>query len=164
MSALSGYISSANPSSGLVAKSEFKQEVDIAELKKMAHKMGLSPDIYDMLESFEECKYTLESKSMELNALQALAMESDDENITDLREQLFVVTKLLYSDIIEDIMKEPGYQINAKDSSYLDDDFKSDMSKGNMFQQMRIYMNKRKRYKEQLTKIKKRLKENMDLL
>lgn len=154
---------------GLVSNADYAGNSDIDQMKQMASKMGLMPDIHDMLEAFEECKLVLTTKALELNALQALAMESDDENITELREQLFVVTKLLYSDIIEDIIKESVDSEAKKErvtgfvGGFQDGNVKADLSRGNIFQKMRIYMNKRSKYKKDLKKIKKRLKENMDL-
>ena len=142
-----------------------KKTIDINELKNLAKKMGLTPDVRDMIDAFTECRQTLEKKSLELNILATIAMESDDENISELREQMFTVVKLLYSDIIVDIMKDHnnGY-VSEYDgySSYLGE--QSVLSKQSILNRMRTYINNRSKYKEQLAIIKKRLKKNMELL
>ena len=91
-------------------------------------------------------------------------MESRDKNISDLREQLFAVVKMVHSDILDEVMaefdnqdkweeragpvhglvgggaiKHPGASVSTFDESYI--------SKYDILERMRRYLNKRAEYK-----------------
>jgi len=140
--------------------------IDFQSLIDKSRKMGLTPDIRDMIISFEDCKNILKAKEVELDTLQAIVMESDDENISTLREELFIVAKLLYSDVIEDVIKREVNDTEVKMDNHFDINEKSvaaDVTSWNIINRISEYRRKRRIYSENLTKIKKRLKENVGL-
>lgn len=93
-----------------VAMSEgpFKPSIEqlVNEIKGNTDNIGLTPEIRTLLKDVESIKYSLEVKNAELSILEAMAMESNDENIVELREQLFSLVKLLYSDKIQELSEQ----------------------------------------------------------
>lgn len=150
----------------MAAKRTNNDNVSANELKNSARKMGLIPEIRDMIVNFQECQNILEVKSLELNLLESLTMDSDDENVVELREQLFAVTKLLYSDVIAEAVREEQLKSNTKpdDVGFSSDIVvKIDMNKNSILNRLRTYIYKRSLYHENIKKIKKRLKEDIGL-
>ena len=145
----------------------------IMELKKEAEKMGLTPEIYDLIETHKECQKSLQKQAIKLGLLQAFAMESIDENVVELRNQLFTVVTLLYSDKIDESIKELITQddsvamldtdIGIKFDSSGSNEVKEDCSRYDIITRMKEYMRKRGHYKTQLADIKRNLKYNMGL-
>ena len=82
-----------------------------------ASRMGLTSDIRDMIDDVGELKAILHKKNAELDILELLAMYSDDDNIIELREQLFVTVKLIHSDIIITMIAERENEMGHDDSS-----------------------------------------------
>ena len=74
------------------------------DVLEKAKRLGLTHEIHDLVNDVKTMHEVLSKKSMELNALEALAWESDDENITELRNQLLAATKLVYSDLVADVV------------------------------------------------------------
>jgi len=128
-----------------------------------AEKMGLTFDIRDLLDGFNDYKQQLEVKARELSILEAIAMESKDENIRELREQLFMTVKLIHSDEITEVENAynkretvasgltfttnvRGGRIGGNMSVEEDDD--DTISKYAVMERMRRYLNRRAEYKQ----------------
>lgn len=86
----------------------FKPNIEniVNDIKSNADNIGLTPEIRTLLKEVENIKYKLEVKNAELSILEAMAMESNDENVVELREQLFTLVKLLYSDKIQELSEQ----------------------------------------------------------
>jgi len=135
------------------------------ELVERAHKAGLTPEIRDIIESLDESRRILTKKNFELNILETLAMESDDENISDLREQLFTTVKLVHQDIVNEIMISE-YRDDALEPDFgWDESVKIDMSRDRnvLHQKVRTWFYKRREMRAKLKQYKKKLKIKMDL-
>lgn len=133
------------------------------ELVERAHKIGLVPEIKDIIESLDESRRILTKKNFELNILETLAMESDDENVSHLREQLFTTVKLVHQDLVNEIMINE-YRDDALDpESGWDSNVKIDMGRDALHHKVRRWFYKRKEMREKLKQYKKNLKTNMDL-
>ena len=139
-----------------------RREMDIMEtanaLVREARKMGLSAEAHDVVERFEGIRQELIMKSRELATIEAIAMESNDENIIDLREQLFLAVKLIHSDSIKEVMEE--YDEQDQYSDYDEDCIEVsksvNISRYDILERVRIYLNKRVAYKEIKELMKKR--------
>ena len=133
------------------------------ELVEKAQKAGFTPEIKDMIDSIDEARKVLTKKNFELNILETLAMESTDENVSELREQLFTTVRLVHQDLVNEIMIHE-YRDDALEptSVYID---KSDIysNRDNLIQKVRTWFYKRKEMREQLKQYKKNLKTSMDL-
>ena len=68
-------------------------------------KMGLVPEIKELSEQVEEVASKLKYKTHELEVLEVLAMESTNENVCELRTQLFTMVKLVHQNEIDQLMK-----------------------------------------------------------
>lgn len=132
-------------------------EDNVRTLVNDAEKMGLTPEIRNLLEDFGEYKNRLEKKVQELSIIEAVAMESMDENVVDLREQLFMAVKLIHSDEIAEVIKEYAAREQHVDSGLTfsmgtDFDVKEDgrdtIRKYDVIERMRRYLNKRAEYKK----------------
>jgi len=134
------------------------------ELIERAHETGLTPEIKDIIESVDDARRILTKKNFELNILETLAMESTDENISDLREQLFTTVKLVHQDLVNEIMVREYRDDGLEPSSVYGD--KIDMGDdrdGRITQKVRIWFFKRKEMREKLKQYKKNLKTKMDI-
>ncbi len=134
------------------------------ELIERAHETGLTPEIKDIIESVDEARRILTKKNFELNILETLAMESTDENISDLREQLFTTVKLVHQDLVNEIMVRE-YRDDGLESGF-DSNVKMDMGDdrdGRLTQKVRMWFYKRKEMREKLKQYKKNLKTKMDI-
>lgn len=139
---------------------------EIEKLKKEAERMELTPEIRDLVEAHKKLQTKLQEKATKLGILEAIAMESMDENIVELRNQLFTVVTLLYSDKIDEIIKEQATQevnppgLDGDMGMVFDDrgDVKEDCPKYDIINRMREYLTKRTRYKKQLATLKRDLK------
>jgi len=131
------------------------------ELVERAHKVGLVPEIRDIIESLDESRRILTKKNFELNILETLAMESDDQNISDLREQLFTTVKLVHQDLVNEIMISE-YRDDALESGF-DDSVKIDMGRDALHHKVRRWFYKRKEMRGKLKQYKKNLKTKMNI-
>lgn len=133
------------------------------ELVERAHKIGLVPEIKDIIESLDESRRILTKKNFELNILETLAMESDDENVSHLREQLFTTVKLVHQDLVNEIMINE-YRDDALDpESGWDSNVKIDMGRDALHHKVRRWFYKRKEMRGKLKQYKKNLKIKMDI-
>lgn len=133
------------------------------ELVERAHKIGLVPEIKDIIESLDESRRILTKKNFELNILETLAMESDDENVSHLREQLFTTVKLVHQDLVNEIMINE-YSDDALDpESGWDSNVKIDMGRDALHHKVRRWFYKRKEMRGKLKQYKKNLKIKMDI-
>ena len=152
---------------GSSAQSEGIRTLSVDELQRelieKAQKAGFTPEIKDMIDSIDEARKVLTKKNFELNILETLAMESTDENVSELREQLFTTVRLVHQDLVNEIMIHE-YRDDALEptSVYID---KSDIysNRDNLIQKVRTWFYKRKEMREQLKQYKKNLKTSMDL-
>lgn len=139
-----------------------RREDDIIEnvnaLVTEARKMGLSSDVHEVVERFDEVRQELIAKSRELAVIESIAMESSDENIIDLREQLFLAVKLIHSDSIKDVMEEYEEQdmYVDYDENCIEESTTANISRYDILERVRIYLNKRAAYKEIKELMKKR--------
>lgn len=68
-------------------------------------KIGLVPEIKELAEQVEDVAQKLKYKTHELEVLEVLAMESTNENVCELRTQLFTMVKLVHQNEIDQLMK-----------------------------------------------------------
>lgn len=80
--------------------------IDIDELEKQAEKIGFGPELKDIIEEVAVIHTKLKKKNLELSLLEIIAMESIDENISDLRQQLFTTVRLIHGDEIQEILND----------------------------------------------------------
>ena len=95
--------------SGLPAPGNLRSndtDSNIRALIEKASRMGLTEDIRDMVDDVNTLKAILYKKSYEMDMLELIVMHSDDDNIIELREQLFATVKLVHSDILQALMAE----------------------------------------------------------
>lgn len=177
MNYASGSASMAIPKSQMVTgpTDMFEQKqysiYEIEKLSKEAERMGLTPEIRDLVEAHKECQKKLQEKAIKLGLLEAFAMESMDENVVELRNQLFTVITLLYSDKIDEMMREQitqessAVEFDSDINKVFDDrgDVKEDCPKYDIVSRMKGYLIKRRRYKSQLASLKKKAKNNAGL-
>ncbi len=92
-------------SSGLTGSIR-REDTDSAVLNliEKASRLGMTDDIREMVDDVDRLKEILNKKAAELDILEILAMQSDDENISELREQLFATVKLIHSDVIQEMV------------------------------------------------------------
>lgn len=139
------------PGQGEGARRVEMTEDTVRTLINDAEKMGLTPDVRNLLEDFDEYKKRLEVKVQELSIIEAIAMESMDENVKDLREQLFTVVKLIHSDKIAEVVNEFKNRDRSggftSDSSMKEQASNNTISKYDIMERMRRYLNKRSDYK-----------------
>lgn len=142
-----------------------KQTVDDLqrELVERAHETGLTPEIKDMIDSVDEARRILTKKNFELNILETLAMESTDENVSDLREQLFTTVKLIHQDLVNEIMIREYREDGLDPFVYIDKMDIGDDRDGRITQKVRMWFFKRKEMREKLKQYKKNLKTKLDL-
>ena len=134
------------------------------ELVKKAHETGLTPEIKDMIDSVDEARRILTKKNFELNILETLAMESTDENISDLREQLFTTVKLVHQDLVNEIMIREYREDALEPSSVYGEKIDMDNDRHGVYtQKVRTWFYKRKEMREKLKQYKKNLKIKMDI-
>ena len=134
------------------------------ELVEKAQKIGFTPEIKDMIDSIDEARKVLTKKNFELNILETLAMESTDENVSELREQLFITVRLVHQDLVNEIMIREYRDDGLEPSSiYVDKMDMGDDRDGRITQKVRTWFYKRKEMREKLKQYKKNLKTNMDL-
>ena len=96
-------------SAGMASKELKREETPIPgvdELKRQAERIGFGPEIKDLVDDIEELRDQVRKKNLELSLLEVAAMESRDENVTDLREQLFTTVKLIHGEEIEEILND----------------------------------------------------------
>ena len=153
---------------GSSAQSEGIRTLSVDELQRelieKAQKAGFTPEIKDMIDSIDEARKVLTKKNFELNILETLAMESTDENVSELREQLFITVRLVHQDLVNEIMIREYRDDGLEPSSVYGD--KMDMCDdrdGRITQKVRTWFYKRKEMREKLKQYKKNLKTNMDL-
>ena len=99
----------ASSMSGMASKELKREEKPIPgldELKRQAERIGFGPEIKDLVNDIEELRDQVRRKNLELALLEVAAMESRDENVTDLREQLFTTVKLIHGEEIEEILND----------------------------------------------------------
>lgn len=149
-------------SRGLISKSEFS---GLYQLQKQAEKMGLMPEIKELADGVNELSELIQRKNYELSILEALAMESPDENITELRNQLFLTVKLIHSKEVEALLNDANAErrFSNHDHDYYDSDVKSpgDQAKEfktGLFSRLREAYGKRKVLKKELKKVKENFK------
>lgn len=133
------------------------------QLKKQAEKMGLTPEIKELAEGVEELSELIQRKNYELSILEAFALESPDENITDLRNQLFLAVKLIHSDEIETLLNDADTERRFSNHSHLDSNVKlyhdeAKEFKAGLFSRIRNAYDKRKSLKKELKKVKENFK------
>jgi hypothetical protein len=125
------------------------------ELKKVSEKIGLTPEIQDIIDSVETSHISLRKKINELKFLQAIAMESMDDNIVVLRTQLFATVKLIHNDLLQELMGKQEIAIEVEvdfgiGSNNKEDHFdeKKNISKNSVWNNIRNYVKIRKEYKK----------------
>ena len=114
-------------SAGMTIMSDAKREVAtssvlIDDLKEHADKIGFDPEIKELMEKVDSLSNDIKKKNFELMLLEVIAMESYDDNVKDLREQLFTAVKLIHSEDIEELMK----------NDYIKSQFFSDNQQGHI--------------------------------
>lgn len=137
------------------------------ELISRAKKAGMTPEIRDLIETFDESRKILIKKNFELNILETLAMESTDENISDLREQLFTTVKLVHPEIINEMMIQEYKEdaLEPFDWGDADTDMHIDMGydRNKLHQKIRTWYFKKKEMRNKLKQYKKNLKIKMNI-
>lgn len=133
------------------------------ELVEKAQKAGFTPEIKDMIDSIDEARKILTKKNFELNIIETLAMESTDENVSELREQLFTTVRLVHQDLVNEIMIHEYRDEALEPHSVYGDKADIYSNRDNLLQKVRVWFYKRKEMREQLKQYKKNLKTNMDL-
>lgn len=81
-------------------------DINIKELTRQAEKIGFSSELKVLVEDVGKIHDELKRKNLELSLLEIIAMESIDENVSDLRQQLFATVRLIHGDEIEEILKD----------------------------------------------------------
>ena len=76
------------------------------ELYNHALRAGTTGEIKELLEKTNELKTELFLKNQEFELLEMLAMESDNENIVQLRNELFALVKLIHDDDLKQLMSD----------------------------------------------------------
>ncbi len=90
-------------------------DINIDELMRQAEKIGFDPELKTLIEGIDKVHTALKRKNLELSLLEIVAMESPDENISDLRQQLFTAVKLIHGDEIEELLNDDR-QVNRLSS------------------------------------------------
>lgn len=131
---------------------------DHRDLIEKARRMGITHEIKDLIDQVRDMERVLIEKNYELDVLEMLAMESDDENIINLREQLFTTVKLVHTDLINELGQELQYRLR-------DDIIKADMapqvgsnSNENLLRRARDWYFKHKQIRKEMKVVKERLK------
>jgi len=137
------------------------------QLKKQAEKMGLTPEIKELTSEVDELSELIQRKNYELTILEAFAMESPDENVTELRNQLFLTVKLIHSEEIEILLKDADMEKRFTNHGYHDSDVKMhhDQSrefKDSLFSRIRGAYNKRKALKKEIKSLKEHFKRRQE--
>lgn len=133
----------------------------IHQLKKNSGTMGLTNEVRSLLEEVENIKYNLEVKNMELSVLEAIAMESNDENVVELREQLFSLVKMIYSDKIHELSNqtikqqrlEPSPMFNGVEAKPLNYKNKETISNGSVFDRIHSFFRIRNKHKKGIAQL-----------
>jgi len=81
-------------------------DINIEDLAQQAEKIGFDPEIRALIDGIEKIHNDLKKKNLELCFLEIVAMESTDENIADLRQQLFTAVRLIHGDEIEGLLND----------------------------------------------------------
>lgn len=87
-------------------------------LADMTNKLEVGDDLIDLHDDIQQLSTKLRHKSAEYVTLEALALYSDDENIVELRKQLFFTTKMIYGDLVTEFSRE--YAENTQDAEVED--------------------------------------------
>ncbi len=124
----------------------------VRNIKESVDMVGLTPEIKELLEEVDSIKYKLEVKTTELAILEAIAMESTDENVAELREQLFTLVKLLYSDKIVElstnfIRNRPGMLSYDMDSGG-ETKPEREITRGSILNRISNFFEKRRKHKK----------------
>ena len=125
-----------------------------------SEKMGLDSEVRNIIDVMDECREKILVKANEISMLEAIAMESKDENIKELREQLFAVVKMVHSDLLTEVETE-YYNRNRSlnlnhgvvgSKSNIDDPSQTSISTYDILERMRRYLNRRAQYKQFMRK------------
>lgn len=87
-------------------------------LADMTNKLEVGDDLIDLHDDVQQLSTKLRHKSAEYVTLEALALYSHDENIVELRNQLFFTTKMIYGDLVTEFSRE--YAENTQDAEVED--------------------------------------------
>lgn len=119
-----------------------------------SEKMGLDSEVRDIIDTLDDCREKLTRKADEISMLEAIAMESKDDNIKELREQLFAVVKMVHSDLLAEVANEYYDREGQRSSVFIGSRSSPDVSsqppvsKYDILERMRRYLNNRAQYKE----------------
>jgi hypothetical protein len=82
----------------------------VQELRNYADKLDLGDDIAGALAAIEEQSLFLRRKMLEMALLEFLAFNSTEPSILQARKKLFMVTKLVHNDYIQQALEDPMFQ------------------------------------------------------
>ena len=143
-------------------------DTSVHALIEKASRMGLTDDIREMVDDVNTLKEILHKKNFELDMLELIAMNSDDDNISELREQLFATVKLIHSDMLATMLAdresdeaEEDYGVlvsSAKKEPKMDNSTFLDKLRGAWYRRREL----RKLTKQARQQIKKHLKNDVD--
>lgn len=91
----------------------------LKQLEFFNDRLGPEYDLNTTIDKLKETIQIVEEKNLELRILSFFAFHANDENLIDLRKQLFLQTKMMYHDKIQDVIE------HFKESSQFDDDCES---------------------------------------
>jgi len=140
----------------VVKKEEPSVNAQYEAIIQKAHRMGVTHEIRDLSEQVDEMRKVIRRKNYELDVLEMLALESDDDNVTTLREQLFATVKLIHNDLVDELLKD-FYDGPQPESEY--DDYHTAMpdAKPRPFDKKAL-LNRARQWYYQRTEIRRQMK------
>lgn len=138
-------------------------DTPLGELIQQAKNMGVSHEVRDIANDLDSVRNAIGRKTRELEIIEGLALESDDQNIANLRGQLFTTVKLIHNDIINTMLDD--YDQSERESPYPGDSCSTEedrpMDKSTLMGRIRGFWRRRRMYRKQLKEIKEQLKNDI---
>lgn len=110
----------------------------INQLNYEAKTIDFDSEILSLSDDVSDLHKQLKEKSLYFSIIMSLGMESDDDNIKELRKQLFLAVKLIHGDLIEKLKNDMlTYSDMDMEDSYINKQDTGRLSEGNLLTKTR---------------------------
>lgn len=135
------------------------------ELREKTDRIGVQNETREVFDQLEDIRTNVAEKVFKLNLLEAIAMESNNPNIKELRESLFATVQMVHGEFISEEWDNMIERINHQYSSE-NVDFgrkpspsrSTKLERGTILERIRRSLESRKQLSKQVKNFRKKLK------